>query len=82
MKVNSTLAGADVINASALSACKTLLTLNGGDGNDLLVGSQGMTPSSAAPAATPPSVARATTRSFGTLDLLDSGPGNNILIQD
>jgi Ca2+-binding RTX toxin-like protein len=40
LTINS-LGGSDVVNASQLAAGRIKLTMNGGDGNDLLIGSQG-----------------------------------------
>ena len=46
------LAGDDVVDASGLTADAIQLTENGGDGNDVLIGGDGTTPSPAATATT------------------------------
>ena len=46
------LRGDDVVDASALAANSALLTLDGGDGDDVLIGGAGADTSSAVPATT------------------------------
>ena len=62
LRVNA-LAGDDVIDASSLSAGAISLTLDGGDGGDVLIGSAGPDTSSAAPGTTSSSAAPAWTSS-------------------
>jgi Ca2+-binding RTX toxin-like protein len=68
------LAGDDVVEASGLAAGAASLTVNGGDGNDVLIGSDGAD----------------TLKGGGGddvliggagLDILDGGPGDNVVIQ-
>ena len=68
------LAGDDVVEASGLAAGAIRLTADGGDGNDVLIGSAGN------------DTLRGGTGDDvliggAGLDILDGGPGDNILIQ-
>jgi Ca2+-binding RTX toxin-like protein len=66
------LGGDDVINASGLGA-DVLLTANGGDGNDVLLGGAGNDTLNG-------EAGDDVLRGGGTANVLDGGPGNNILI--
>ena len=69
------LAGDDVIEASGLAAGSIQLTGNGGDGNDVLVGSAGADVLLGGPGDD-------VLLGGPGVDVLDGGPGDNIVIQD
>jgi Ca2+-binding RTX toxin-like protein len=71
--VINTLDGDDVVEASGLAA-NLLLTANGGNGNDVLVGSPGNDILTGGPGDD-------TLLSGGGQDILDGGPGNNTVLQ-
>ena len=74
LRVN-VLAGDDVIDGSALSAGALLLTLDGGDGADVLIGSDGADTEFGGPGDD-------VLLGGPGVDILDGGPGNNVVIQD
>ena len=65
LAINS-LAGNDVVDASALQASAIKLAIDGGAGNDVLTGGTGDDVLNGGPGA----------------DVLDGGPGNDVLTQD
>jgi Ca2+-binding RTX toxin-like protein len=69
------LAGADVIEASGLAADSIALTLDGGPGDDVLIGSAGNDTLFGRDGDD-------VLNGGPGLDILDGGPGNNVLIQD
>jgi Ca2+-binding RTX toxin-like protein len=71
--VINALAGDDVVDASGLAAC-ILLTIDGGDGDDVLIGSDGNDVILGGPGDD-------ILIGGPGLDILDGGPGNNIVIQ-
>jgi Ca2+-binding RTX toxin-like protein len=71
----NTLAGDDVVDASGLSADAIPLTVNGGDGNDVLIGGAGNDTLNGG-------AGDDVLIGGPGVDALDGGPGNNILIQD
>ena len=71
----NTLGGDDVLDASGLSAGAILLTANGGDGDDVLIGGAGNDTLNG-------DAGDDVLIGGPGLDILDGGPGNNILIQD
>jgi Ca2+-binding RTX toxin-like protein len=73
--VVNALAGDDVVQASGLSAGAIQLTADGGDGNDVLIGSAGNDTLLGG-------VGDDVLIGGPGQDILDGGPGNNILIQD
>ncbi len=74
LRVN-VLAGDDVIDGSGLSAGALLLTLDGGDGADVLIGSDGADTEFGGPGDD-------VLLGGPGVDILDGGPGNNVVIQD
>ena len=70
----NTLAGDDVVDASGMAAGAIALTANGGDGNDLLVGSAGDDVLNGGPGDD-------VLNGGPGVDVLDGGPGANVLIQ-
>ena len=71
--VINALAGDDVVDASGLSAAAILLTEDGGDGNDILIGSPGNDVLLGG-------AGDDVLIGNGGQDILDGGSGNNILI--
>jgi Ca2+-binding RTX toxin-like protein len=69
------LAGDDAVDATGLAADAILLTLNGGDDDDVLIGGAGNDTLTGG-------VGDDVLIGGPGLDILDGGPGNNILIQD
>ena len=67
-------AGDDVVEASGLAAGALRLTADGGDGDDVLIGSPGNDTLAGGPGDD-------VLIGNGGQDVLDGGPGNNILIQ-
>jgi len=74
LRVN-VLAGDDVVDASSLAAGALLLTLDGGDGADVLIGSAGPDTEFGGPGDD-------VLLGGPGLDVLDGGPGDNVVIQD
>jgi Ca2+-binding RTX toxin-like protein len=67
-------AGDDVVEASGLAPGTIQFTANGGDGNDVLIGSDG-------PDTLSGGAGDDVLLGNGGLDILDGGPGDNIVIQ-
>ena len=74
LRVN-VLAGDDVIDASSLAAGAFLLTLDGGDGADVLIGSAGADTEFGGPGDD-------VLLGGPGVDILDGGPGDDVVIQD
>jgi Ca2+-binding RTX toxin-like protein len=67
------LGGDDIIDAAGLAAGSIQLTINGGDGNDILIGSPGNDTLTGGPGDD-------TLVGNGGVDILDGGPGGNVIL--